>query len=301
MTAIALFLYNRPEHTRAVVDALLDNTGAAESDLHVFCDAAKNTGDAAAVSAVRAYASTIRGFRSVNVTQALSNQGVARSIIAGVSSVFDHHDRAIIVEDDVVLSPSGLEYFNTMLAHFKGQPRVAAISGFAHPQRDIPIPPAFPYDVYFTPRLNCWGWATWRDRWRSVVWDNADADAAAGFNGGGNDLPALWRRQQSGEIDSWALRWDLHQFQRDLVTAHPRVSYVRNIGFDGSGTHATINTAPPSPLSTATEWRLPNAVALDRRIVWAHKDYYDRLSSNSRFDRLLSPAAWWSRFARRYY
>jgi hypothetical protein len=35
---IALFVYNRPEHTRQTVDALAENGLAAESDLFVFSD-----------------------------------------------------------------------------------------------------------------------------------------------------------------------------------------------------------------------------------------------------------------------
>jgi len=297
MTAIALFVYRRPDHTRAVVDALRGNAGADRSDLYVFSDAAKHGDEAAAVDAVRAYVACIDGFRSVTVTHAPANLGISGSIIAGVSRVFDDHDRAVIVEDDVVLSPAALGYFDAMLQRFEREPRVAAISGFARPPRDVPIPKSFAHDVYFTPRMNCWGWATWRDRWRAVAWDYAE-HSLRGFNRGGNDLPELWRLQRSGQIDSWAVRWDFHQFRHGLVTLHPRDSYVRNTGFDGSGVHGTVDVTAASPLSVATEWRVPPSVALDRRLVWAHKDYYDRLWSTSRFDRLFSPAAWWSRYAR---
>lgn len=307
--AIALFLYRRPGHTRLVVEALRRNPGAADSDLYVFCDAARDAAATDAVKAVRAYASAIDGFRSVTVTHAPANRGIAGSIISGISTVFDRHDRIVVVEDDVVLSPTALVFFNAMLGRFEPEPKVAAISGFAHPWHEVPIPAGYPYDVYFTPRLNCWGWATWRNRWRAVKWDDTDADAmladrrhAAAFRRGGNDLSELWRLHRSGRIDSWAVRWDFHQFRHGLVTLHPRASYARGIGFDGSGVHGTIERpATSTTLSTADQWRLPPAVTLDRRIVWAHKDHYDRLCAGSRFERLLSPAAWWSRCARRRY
>ena len=38
---VALFVYNRPAHTRATVEALLGNRLAGLTDLHVFSDAPK--------------------------------------------------------------------------------------------------------------------------------------------------------------------------------------------------------------------------------------------------------------------
>ena len=41
LAPIALFVYNRPEHTRQTVEALLKNELASESDLFIFSDAEK--------------------------------------------------------------------------------------------------------------------------------------------------------------------------------------------------------------------------------------------------------------------
>lgn len=306
--AIALFLYRRPEHATRVVGALRANRAAAKSDLFVFCDGARDESERADVAMVRKFARTIDGFNSVHVVERDTNRGIAGSIISGVSDVFTRHERAIIVEDDVVCSPAALNYFNAMLEHFGQQPRVAAISAFAFPRHMVPLPSRFPYDVYFTPRLNCWGWATWRDRWQAVEWDPHDADEwleapgrAAAFSRLGNDLPELWKLYRARRIDSWAIRWSLDQFRRDLVTVHPCESYAMSIGFDGSGTHEIRQDEShnPSRLSTAEQWRIPPQITLDRRILWAHKDRADRLLASGRMRRLVSLPAWWVRVARR--
>lgn len=306
--AIGLFLYKRVEHATQTVAALRANQLARDSDLYVFCDAARDETDRDAVARVRQLARTIDGFKSVRVVERDVNLGIARSIIDGMSAVFQQHERAIVIEDDIVCSPKALLYFSAMLDHFETWPRVSAISANAYPRHTVPIPSSLPHDVYFTPRLNCWGWATWRDRWRAVQWDAPDADEwlarpgrAEAFSRGGGDLLELWKLHRAGRIDSWAIQWEFDQFRRGLVTAHPREPYTRCIGLDGSGTHHSLENESASlhELSVMECWRLPARLSFDRRVLWAHKDRGDRLMGSGRLKRLLSLPAWWVRVARR--
>jgi hypothetical protein len=48
-------------------------------------------------------------------------------------------------------------------------------------------------------------------------------------------------RQMSGEIDSWAIRWNWSVFCNDGLVSYPPVSLVKNTGFDGSGTHCSTS------------------------------------------------------------
>ena len=62
LAPIALFVYNRPGHTKEAVTALLKNKHSAASDLFIFSDGAKNTEDQKNIDEVRAYIKTITGF-----------------------------------------------------------------------------------------------------------------------------------------------------------------------------------------------------------------------------------------------
>src|SRR4051812_10201230 len=115
---IALFVYARRDHTERTVASLLHNLGAAESDLYVFSDAARSPDKQAAVDEVRAFVSTIRGFRSVRVIERPVNYGLANSIIDGVGQVLVTSDRLIVLEDDMVTSPHFLRYMNEGLERF---------------------------------------------------------------------------------------------------------------------------------------------------------------------------------------
>src|SRR5712691_9515278 len=92
---IALFVFNRLEHTRRTVEALRANAHADESDLFVFCDAARDGRDASGVAAVRELVYSITGFKSCTVIKKEVNVGLAASIIGGVSEVLRKHDRVV--------------------------------------------------------------------------------------------------------------------------------------------------------------------------------------------------------------
>ena len=105
LAPIALFVYNRPEHTRTTLEALKANHGADQSDLIVFCDGARTSEDEPSVAAVRRLAHHALGFRSVQVVERPKNLGLANSIIGGVTDVLTRYDRVIVMEDDLLTSP----------------------------------------------------------------------------------------------------------------------------------------------------------------------------------------------------
>ena len=89
---VVLFVYNRLEHTIKTVDALAANALAAESDLVVFSDGAKNEDARSQVATVREFIAGLASqalFRSVTVVESEENKGLADSIIQGVTAVIE--------------------------------------------------------------------------------------------------------------------------------------------------------------------------------------------------------------------
>ncbi len=236
---IALFVYNRPDHTRRTVDALRQNKLAGESDLIVFSDAPKSEEQAGKVGEVREYIRTIGGFKSLTIIERDKNFGLARSIIDGVTEVVGKYGRIIVLEDDMVTSPYFLEYMNDALARYVNDNRVVCIHGYMFPV-ERPLPEAF-----FLPGADCWGWATWSRGWACF---NSDGQAllnelrqrklADAFDyHGAYPFTKMLEGQLKGENDSWAVRWHASAFLAGKLTLHPGRSLVRNIGNDSSGTH----------------------------------------------------------------
>jgi hypothetical protein len=248
---IALFVYNRPRHTRFTVESLRKNTLAGESDLHIFSDAAKDAQSAVGVQCVRDYIRSVDGFRSVRVIERSSNVGLAASITQGLDELCDAHGRVIVMEDDLECSPHFLAYMNNALDRYANEDRVMQIAGHM-----FVVALHQPEDALFLPFISSWGWATWGRAWRhydarATGYDRLTRDGALRrrFDLDGHySYFKMLKAQQEGRIDSWAIRWYLSVFWRDGLALYPRRSLVRNLGFDGSGVNCNVSDFAQSDL-----------------------------------------------------
>jgi hypothetical protein len=285
---VLLFTYKRLATLRQTVAALQANRLASQSDLFIFSDQGKRPEDMEQVREVREFIRTIGGFRSVHITENVANKGLASSIIGGVSQVIQQYGRVIVLEDDLLTTPNFLDYMNTALERYEREPDVFSVSGYSF---DLgPEDPArYPFDAYFTTRGWSWGWATWKDRWSGVDWQMSDYPEFAGnparrrqFAQGGSDLNLMLRRQMTGQLDSWAIRWFYHQFKVRGLTLYPILSKVYNDGFDEMATHTRGSNARYQPRldeKLQYSFRLPDTISVTS--AW-QKKFQKKLSIRAR-------------------
>jgi hypothetical protein len=247
LSPIILFVYNRLLHTQETVQALTQNYLSDKSELYVFSDGPKdNKISHEQVRQVRAYIKHIKGFKSVNLIQSETNQGLANSVISGVTSVLNDYGKVIVLEDDLVTAPYFLKYMNEALQFYQDERKVFSICGYNHPPSLMQFPKNYPYDVYFNYRFFSWGWGTWKDRWNKADWEVKDfqdfimnKEAQDKFNMGGEDLTPMLKAQMEGKLDSWAIRWCFSHYYNDAFSVCPVSSYINNIGMDSSGVHCS--------------------------------------------------------------
>jgi len=240
---LLLFTYKRLETLRQTVASLQNNFLASETELIIFSDGPKSPADAEIIEEVRKFLATVDGFKKVHIHKSESNRGLATSIISGVTTVFETHDKLIVLEDDLITTPNFLSFMNFCLNEYADSGNVFSVSGYSF---NLQPKPGEVADVYFLNRGWSWGWATWKDRWTGVDWEVKDyaafstnKKARTAFAKGGSDLNAMLRKQMSGELDSWAIRWFFHQYKVGGLTAYPVFSKVLNNGFDSEATHTT--------------------------------------------------------------
>jgi len=244
LAPIALFVYNRPRHTRQTVEALQKNELAGESDLFIYSDTTKKPEAVEAVNEVREYIKTISGFRSVSIIERDRNWGLANSIIDGVTRLCNEYGRVIVLEDDLVVTSHFLNFMNRALDKYEHEQQVIQVSGYM-----FPVSEEVSDDALFLPLTTSWGWATWARAWQFFDPDakgysriKTDLALRKQFNlNGAYDYFSMLEAQLQGRIDSWAIRWYLSTFLIHGLTLFPRQSLVMNMGFDGSGTHGEIN------------------------------------------------------------
>jgi hypothetical protein len=241
LAPIILFVYNRTEHTKKTVDALKLNKFASDSLLYIFADGNKNESDKMSVKAIRDYIQSITGFKEINITLRDKNIGLAESVISGVTEIINQYGKVIVLEDDIITSPYFLKFMNEALDFYKDGARIFTISGYNFP---IKIPKSYQHRIYISPRPSSWGWATWKDRWEKVDWEISDYDEFVDnkerikkFNQGGDDLSRMLKKQMSGKINSWAIRWAYAHYHSKGYCLFPVNSFAKNIGADSSGVH----------------------------------------------------------------
>jgi hypothetical protein len=238
---IALFVYNRLDHTRQTVEALRRNHLAGQSDLFIFADAAKAESGAAAVAAVGKFIRSIDGFRSVTIRERERNLGLSNSILGGVTQLCRERGRTIVLEDDLLTAPDFLSFLNRGLDCYETVPQVFSVTGFNFP---IAVPANYPYDAYASVRSCSWGWATWQDRWEKAKWSVSafddlisTAEGRRRVNQAGPDLAQMLALQAAGKIQGWDVIWGFEHLRHRAFAIRPAISKVYNIGFDGSGIH----------------------------------------------------------------
>ena len=206
---IALFIYNRPEHTRLIIKSLMHCAEFADSPLHIFCDGPKSLIDQTKVQKTREIAFSLVGTRAKFI-ESHKNKGLANSIISGVSQLCSTYGRAIVLEDDLVVAPNFLNFMNRALDEYEDDEQVMQISGYM-----FPIPEFLTRnEALFLPLTTSWGWGTWQRAWNcfdphAVGWEalkfNRELRRRFDFDGAFNYFNML-KSQMSGKIDSWAIR-----------------------------------------------------------------------------------------------
>ena len=131
---------------------------------------------------------------------------------------------------------------NESLLFYVEDSRIFSIGGVNY---TFPISSKYKNDVYIVHRTESCGWGTWSDRWIKAEWNITDYNTLfldnreiKKFNRGGDDLIRILKLQIEDKVDSWAIRWDYCHYKHNAYCLRPVKSFVRNIGFDGTGIHS---------------------------------------------------------------
>lgn len=239
--AVAIFAFRRAAHLKKVVESLYLNPECSSTTLYVFIDGPSCVSDRVLVADVKKYIGTIRGFKQIKIFESDINLGLAKSILNGVSKVFEDHGEVIVLEEDVVVSDAFLSYMNGALLKYKADNRMLSVSGYSYPFNNKS-------DGAFLMRVpHSWGWATWRDRWSgfdpnpSILLTFAQANPWVRHirREAPYDFVSMLKNRVRNKNNSWLCSWAVHGYIHNMFTIYPRSSMCANIGIDGTGTHCS--------------------------------------------------------------
>ncbi|WP_149914714.1 glycosyltransferase [Sphingobacterium cavernae] len=289
LAPIIIFTYNRPHHTRKMLQALENAELAQDSEVFIFSDGAKNANAIEHVNRVRAIIAEPWNFKKITIIERERNVGLAQNIISGVSEIIKQYGKVIVLEDDLEISKVGLRYFNDALDAYEQEEKVMEISGYMYPVKDADKLP----ETFFFRVANSWGWATWKRAWNKYNTDidqliaDFDKDKIKRFSI--DHTENFWKQvkeYKAGKINSWAIRWYLTLFNNDGLALYPRQSMIQNMGTDGSGTHSDADNAYKVELATQAVSYFPKEIEENKQAYEAITYFYKH-RKGSLFTRVL--------------
>jgi hypothetical protein len=241
-TPVAFFVFKRPDTTRRVFDAI---SRARPAKLLLIADGPRpdRESEIEACRQVRDIVARIDWPCEVSRNFSESNLGCGERMISGLNWVFSQVEDAIILEDDCLPDSSFFPYCQELLERYRGDSRIAYISGSNMVEKHTKISDSY----YYSQIGGIWGWATWR-----AEWNRYDRHLS--------DWPKLREEKKLAEIfdrpefvqfwtnifslmyakigaDTWDYQWFYTGLKNNSLTIVPRVNLVSNIGFGPGATH----------------------------------------------------------------
>ena len=158
---ILLFVFNRPDHTKKVLESLKNNLLSNSSELYIFSDNYKFEKDKKNVNEVRKIISRFKGFKTIKIINRNVNYGLSKSIRSGIKFILKKHNSFIVLEDDIVTNKNFIIYMNNCLQKYK-KISIWHVGAWNYPMFKIND-----NKHIFDRMMNCWGWATWRN-WKKA-------------------------------------------------------------------------------------------------------------------------------------
>jgi hypothetical protein len=250
-SAVAVFLYNRPEYSAALIKAI---ERANPSRLYLIFDA-PNPDVAGDFERCREAYQPWNARLSwailsrTHLEVAETHMGCRKRVATGLDWVFERERDAIILEDDCIPNASFFEFCDAALERYRHDRSVMHVNGcnFGFP--------CGPSSVYWARYAHVWGWATWRRAWRfydeqARFWrfDASRKLLVEHFACGHSLVERHWQGRANDvalhNFDTWDTQWQLAIWQRDGMVVGPACDLVSNVGTGPKATH----TKPVSPL-----------------------------------------------------
>lgn len=180
-----------------------------------------------------------------------TNMGPQDRIESGLDFIFNHVERAIILEDDCLPDLSFFPYVEELLERYADDERVGCIGGDKPAQ--VHVDSNYSYD--FTNYTMIWGWATWRRVWqkhdRSMkLWPAAQATGFLDRLFQSETAARFWsnwfNRQYHRDMLAWDIGLTFSCWLNGMRSIIPANNLIANIGFGVDATHTLSNDDPRS-------------------------------------------------------
>lgn len=266
-TPVLLVVFNRPDLTEKTFKRISD---AKPEKLFLVADGPRegNDKDRVACDEVKRIVENVTWDCEVFHNYSDENLGSGIRVASGISWVFEHVDRAIILEDDCLPDPTFFPFCEELLERYKNDERVMNISG-SNLQTEFDRTDD---SYYYLNYPVTWGWATWRRAWNYFdyhvsMWDSLrDTDFPLEITKYQNvtkylrnqlesfyeqNPPDNYRHWKSSY--AWDYQWVFACWVQNGLSITPSQTLISNEGFRKDATHTKnanheFASLPTSPM-----------------------------------------------------
>ena len=236
---VLLIVFNRPEMTARVMDALRI---VKPKRLLVAADAprASRPQEVRLCAGVREVIERLCDWPcEVQWKCSDKNLGCKYGPATAIAWGLAQYEEIVILEDDCVPHPDFFVFVRGMLDRYRDDPRVMLVSGLNVLRGHCDVPFSYGFSRYPL----TWGWATWRRAWNHFDLDMNDwpsiRDSGLLVDLLGNQREAqYWTRNlelaMNDEIDAWDYQLHLAMWINGMHAIYPAANLVKNIGIEGT-------------------------------------------------------------------
>ena len=257
-TPVVLTVFNRPDVVRRVFATIRN---ARPTKLFLIADGPRTADERALCEAARAEVAVVDWECDVYTNFSETNMGAKYRLSTGITWVFEHVDRAIILEHDCLPHPDFFPYCGELLEKFIDDERIMHINGDNFHANNTKFVCNESY--FFSNIPHSWGWATWRRAWKHYdvelsLWPEVAEKKLLSRIFTDPAVAAHWEylfsQYHAKKIESWDGQWGFACFINRGLCITPTKNLISNIGF---GPGALTTTDPSSELAHLPTEALP--------------------------------------------
>lgn len=249
-TAVLLIIFNRPETTQRVFDAIKK---AQPTRLYIAADGPRmNTvGEAEKCMQARKITQAVDWSCEVKTLFNDTNMGCGKGPCTAITWFFEHETEGIILEDDCLPSPTFFRFCAELLERYRYDTRVMEIGGNNFDEDHMREEEN---SYRFSNHIYIWGWATWKRAWKlhdfnmsqyPEIQKSRYLDASYDTIYERDYYQYVFKKMHTGdEVTNSRTIWDYQwQFACKInsgLIIVPNRNLVQNLGFGDHGTN-TLN------------------------------------------------------------
>ena len=163
-----------------------------------------------------------------------TNLGCGVAIYKAITWFFENEEDGIILEDDCVPCQSFFYFCEELLNKYKDNQSIWQISGNGY-YKDKKAKSSY----YFSKIPQCWGWATWADRWKNFKFDVSDfSKKDFELFSSKKEVQKYWqgilKYIENGKKDIWDYNWVFTVVSNKGFCIDPYNHLVTNVGVNGT-------------------------------------------------------------------